>query len=439
MTNCNTKNINFSPCKSKKVVANFNGGDVTSDGGTLILREIDKKLGLTEALAKNIPDNRDKRYVNHSVKSMLAQRIYGLALGYEDLNDHDALRNDLGFQTAIDCDAKLASASTLSRFENTANRKLAVDISKMFIETFISSFKSPPKELILDFDPTDDPIHGHQEKRFYHGYYNSYCYLPLYVFCNDQLLVSYLRPSNIDGAKHAWTILSLLVKRFRQQWPEVKIIFRGDSGFCRDLMLRWCDKNNVGYIVGIASNNRLLTASSNMRAEAAEEFDKTQKKQKLFFEFKYAAKPWKYERRIIVKAEHTTKGPNPRFIVTNLEGDLRNLYEDIYCARGDMENRIKEQQLDLFADRTSCHNWWPNQFRLLLSSCAYVLISALRRMILKGTELAKAQCNTIRLKLCKIGGVVIRNTRKVKFYLSSSYPYQSLFMNIVKKISLVPE
>ena len=226
MTDCNTKNISFSPCKSKKVLVNFNGGDVTSDGGVLILREIDKKLGLTETLSKAMPDNRDKRYVNHSVKSMFAQRIYGIALGYEDLNDHDALRNDLGFQTAIDCDDKLASASTLSRFENTANRKLAIDISKTFVETFIASFKNPPKELILDFDPTDDPIHGRQEKRFYHGYYNSYCYLPLYVFCNDQLLVSYLRPSNIDGAKHAWAILSLLVKRFRQKWPEVKIIFR---------------------------------------------------------------------------------------------------------------------------------------------------------------------------------------------------------------------
>lgn len=434
MTNCTTKNISFSPYKSKKIIANFNGGDVTSDAGALLLREIDKKLSFTEILAKNISDERDKRYVNHSVKSMLTQRIYGLVLGYEDLNDHDTLRNDLGFQTAIDSDTNLASASTLSRFENTANRALAVNINKQFVETFIRSFKNPPKELILDFDPTDNPIHGHQENRFYHGYYKSYCYLPLYVFCNDQLLISYLRPCNIDGAKHACAILSLLVKRFRKQWPKVKIIFRGDSGFCRDRMLRWCDKNNVGYITGIASNNRLLEASLDIRTKAAEEFNLTQEKQKLFAEFKYGAGTWKYERRIIVKAEHTTKGPNPRFIVTNLEGNPQMLYEELYCARGDMENRIKEQQLDLFADRTSCHNWWPNQFRLLLSGCAYVLISALRRTILKGTELAKAQCNTIRLKLCKIGGIVIRNTRKVKFFLSSSYPYQNLFINITQRL-----
>lgn len=390
-------------------------------------------------MVKNITDSRDKRYINHSVKSILTQRIYGLALGNEDLNDHDTLRNDLGFQTAVGYEDKLASSSTLSRFENKADRKLAVNMNKQFVEAFISSFKSEPKELILDFDPTDDPVHGHQEKRFYHGYYGSYCYLPLYVFCNDHLLVSYLRPSNIDGAKHTWAILSLLVKRFRQKWPKVKIIFRGDSGFCRDRIFRWCDKNNVGYITGMASNNRLLKASADMRAKAAKEFNRTQEKQKLFFEFKYAAKSWRHERRVIIKAEHTAKGANPRFIVTNLEGDPQKIYEEIYCARGDMENRIKEQQLDLFTDRTSCYNWWPNQFRLLLSSCAYVLLSALRRMILEGTELAKAQCNTIRLKLCKIGGVVIRNTRKVKFFLSSSYPCQSLFTNIVKKISLAPE
>lgn len=434
MTNCTTKNIKFSPYKSRKVEVNFKGGDVTSDGGILLLREIDQKLGFTETLAKNIPDDRDQRYIEHSVKSMLAQRIYGLALGYEDLNDHDTLRKDLGFQTAIESNTELASAPTLSRFENTANRQLAIDITKQFVETFIGTFKSTPKELILDFDPTDNPIHGHQENRHYHGYYKSYCYLPLYVFCNNQLLISYLRPSNIDGAKHAWAILALLVKRFRKQWPNVRIIFRGDSGFCRDLMLRWCDKNNVGYITGIACNNCLLKASTKIRAKAAKEFKQTKKKQKLFTAFKYAAKSWKYRRRTIIKAEHTDKGANPRFIITNLEDDPQKLYEEVYCARGDMENRIKEQQLSLFADRTSCHDWWANQFRLLLSGCAYVLISALKRMALKGTEFAKAQCDTIRLKLFKIGAVVIRNTRKIKFFSSSSYPYQNLFINIARKL-----
>ncbi len=435
MTNCTIENIYFSPSKRRKIEVNFKGGDVTSDAGILLLRQMDKKLGFTNALAKHVPDERDQSYTDHSVESMLMQRIYGLASGYEDLNDHHTLRKDIGFQTAVGCDTDLASVSTLSRFENTATRSLAVDITKQCVETFIDSYGAKtPTELILDFDPTDDKIHGNQEKKHYHGYYNSYCYLPLYVFCEDQLLVSYLRPCNIDGAKHAWAILALLVKRFRQQWPEVKIIFRADGGFCRDRIFRWCDNYNVGYITGMGSNNRLLTASADLRTKAAEEFEQTQEKQKLFGEFKYAAKTWKYERRIVVKAEHTNKGANPRFIVTNLSGNSQKLYEKTYCGRGNMENRIKEQQLDLFADRTSCHAWWPNQFRLLLSGCAYILISALRRTVLKGTELAKAQCGTLRLKLFKIGAVIIRNTRKVKFFLSSAYPYQKLFINIARKL-----
>jgi hypothetical protein len=434
MTKCKRESIYFPAHKGKKVEVNFNGGDVTSDGGVLLLREIDRKLDLTKQISALIPDARDQRYVNHPVEKILAQRVYGIALGYEDVNDHITLRKDPGFQTAINCDSDLASSSTLSRFENSITRKVIVEANKIHVETFISSFKKTPKELILDFDPTDDPIHGHQENRNYNGYYKSYCYLPLYVFCGEQLLVSYLRPCNIDGAKHAWAILALLVKRLRQQWPEVKIIFRGDSGFCRDRMLRWCDKNSVGYIVGIGKNNRLLKFSANLRTEASMLCDETQEKQRLFGEFQYAAESWKYKRKIIVKAEHTLLGANPRFIVTNLEGGPQKLYEKIYCARGDMENRIKEQQLDLFADRTSCHEWWANNFRLLLSSCAYVLISAIRRLALKGTALAKAQCGTIRLRLLKIGAIIIRNTRRIKFLLSSSYPYQNLFYKIYRKL-----
>jgi len=434
MTNCNTKNISFSPCKRKKVEVNFNGGDVTSDGGVLFLREIDRKIGLTKQISNLIPDARDKRYVDHPIEKILAQRIYGIALGYEDVNDHITLRKDPGFQTAINTDSDLASSSTLSRFENSITRETIVEINKTFVETFIASFKKAPRELILDFDPTDDTIHGNQENKHYNGYYESYCYLPLYVFCGEQLLVSYLRPCNIDGAKHAWPILSLLVKRFRQKWPNVKIIFRGDSGFCRNKMLEWCDKNSVGYIVGIGKNSRLLKSSITLRTEASSLCKETEKKQRLFDEFQYAAKSWKHKKRIIVKAEHTLLGANPRFIVTNLEGDPKYLYEEIYCARGDMENRIKEQQLDLFADRTSCHEWWANHFRLMLSSCAYVLMSAIRRIALKGTSLAKAQCGTIRLKLLKIGAIIIRNTRKIKFLLSSSYPYQDLFCKIHHKL-----
>lgn len=434
MTHCTKKSLYFSPLKKRKVEANFTGGDITSDGGVLLLRETDKKLGLTRQLASLVPDPRREDHITHSMESLLKQRIYGIAAGYEDLNDHDTLRNDIAFQTAVNRNSVLSSASTLSRMENHANRQVAFDINRLYVETFIESFKKAPKELLLDFDATDDRTHGEQEKCFYHGYYKNYCFLPLYVFCEDQMLVSYLRPSNIDGAKHAWAILSLLVKRFREVWPEVNIIFRGDGGFCRHRMLRWCEKHEVNYIVGIGQNKRLLAKTNALRKEAETQYEQTQIKQRLFGELEYAAKTWKTTRRIIIKAEHTSKGSNPRFIVTNLSGDAQSLYDEVYCARGDMENRIKEQQLDLFADRTSCHHWWPNQFRLLLSSAAYVLLSALRRLVLKGTTLAKAQCGTIRLKLIKIGAVVIRNTRRIRFLLSTNYPYQDLFITIAQRL-----
>lgn len=435
MTNCTQETFEFPSIKGRKIEAEFTGGDVTSDGGALLLRAIDQRLQLTEQLLEIIPDTRNPDYIVHSMESLLKQRIYGIALGYEDLNDHTTLRNDIGFQTTVNCDDVLASSSTLCRLENRSSRQVAVDINKLLVELFIESFDDGvPDELILDFDPTDDLVYGHQEKRYYHGYYNDYCFLPLYVFCGEHLLISYLRPSNIDGAKHAWAILSLLVKRFRKQWPEVKIIFRGDSGFCRDKMLSWCERNNVHYITGIAKNNRLLECSKTSREEAKTAYERTMEKQRLFTEFLYSAKSWEEERRIIVKAEHTSKGENPRFIVTNLSDDPQFLYEELYCARGNMENRIKEQQLDLFADRTSCHHWWPNQFRLLLSSCAYVLVLGIRRIGLENTELEKAQCGTIRLKLFKIGAVIIRNTRRVRFLLSSACPNQDLFFKIAAKL-----
>lgn len=434
MTNCTQELFQFPSCCAKKVEAKFTGGDVTSDGGALLLRAIDARLNLTEQLLKIIPDKRNPDYIVHSMESLLKQRIYGIALGYEDLNDHITLRNDLGFQTAVNRDEVLASSSTLCRLENTSNRQIAVDMNKLLVETFIKSFDKVPEELILDFDPTDDLIYGNQEGKHFHGYYDDYCFLPLYVFCGEQLLISYLRPSNIDGAKHAWAILALLVKRFRKEWPDVKIIFRGDSGFCRDKMLSWCERHKVYYITGIAKNNRLLELSKQSREEAKNTYEITLEKQRLFDEFYYSAKSWEQKRRMIVKAEHISKGENPRFIVTNLSGDPQFLYEKIYCARGDMENRIKEQQLDLFADRTSCHDWWSNQFRLLLSSCAYVLMSGIRRLGLENSELEKAQCGTIRLKLFKIGAVIIRNTRRIRFLLSSAYPYQSLFFNVCAKL-----
>lgn len=434
MTNCTEDRIEFPSLKRRKIEVEFSGGDVSSDGGVLLLREMDRQLKLTQQLCDVIPDPREPSLIIHSQLALLKQRIYGLALGYEDLNDHERLRHDPAFQTATDCEGVLASPSTLCRLENRHARQVAFDIHRVFLEKFIQSFDASPSELILDFDATDDPVHGHQEKRFFHGYYDKYCFLPLYVFCGQQLLVSYLRPCNQDGAKHAWAILSLLVKRLRQSWPTVEITFRGDSGFCRPRMLQWCDNHDVRYIVGMAKNERLLESAESLQKQAAQNYQMTQEKQRLFSEFYYAAKSWKKSRRIIVKAEHTLQGANPRFVVTNLPGEAQWLYDEVYCARGEMENRIKEQQLDLFADRTSCHHWWANQFRLLLSSSAYILISAIRRIGLSQTELSQAQCGTIRLKLFKIGAVIIRNTRRIRFLLSSSFPYQNLFSQLAAKL-----
>jgi hypothetical protein len=365
---------------------------------------------------------------------LLRQRVYGLACGYEDLNDHDTLRNDIALQTAVEKDQVLGSRSTLCRFEQQADRVLMWRIHEQMVEQFIASFDAPPASLILDFDATDDPVHGQQEGRFFHGYYRHYCFLPLYVFCGDQCLVSYLRPSNIDGAKHSWAILALLVKRLRRAWTEVSITLRGDSGFCRHKMLGWCERNKVNYMVGLAKNRRLNQLSQPWTDQAKSQFEAQQHKQRLFTELYYKAGSWKRQRRIILKAEHMSQGSNPRYVVTNLTGDPQQLYEKVYCARGEMENRIKEQQLDLFADRTSCSLWWPNQFRLLLSTLAYTLINAIRSIALQHTELAHATCATIRLKLFKIGAVVIRNTRRIRLLLSSHYPYQALFHSLCQQL-----
>jgi len=435
MTECKQISFGFPTCKSRKVLADFNGGDVTSDGGVLLLRQVDRRLGLTRRLSGILKDRRRRGSCDHDQLRLLRQRIYALALGYEDINDHSTLRKDVALQTAVEADEDLASTSTLCRWENSADRETAVRISGLLVEQFISSFKKAPKELILDFDATDDPVHGKQEGRFFHGYYDHYCFLPLYVFCGEKLLVSYLRPSNIDAARHAWAILSLLVKRFRQVWPGVKIIFRGDSGFCRWRMLSWCDNNEVSYITGVAKNSRLNDKASALMEKAKSEHEASGEKQRLFSEISYSAYTWDKERRILVKAEHSDQGSNPRYVVTNLSGDPQKLYDEVYCARGDMENRIKEQQLGLFSDRTSCTKWWANQFRVMLSSLAYVLLQTLRSVALKGTMLAHAQCCTIRVKLMKIGAVILRNTRRIVFHLSSACPYQKIFRMAVKRLS----
>ena len=327
----------------------------------------------------------------------------------------------------LDRDTPLASAPTLCRLENRASRAAAWALHAQLVETFIASFDCPPEELVLDFDATDDPLHGKQEERFFHGYYDSYCFLPLYVFCGEQLLVSYLRPSKIDGAKHAWAVLALLVRRLRQAWPEVRIVLRADSGFCRRRMLAWCERHQVGYCVGLARNVRLQRQCQRWHAHLAEQFAFTGAKQRAFFEFRYAAKTWGIERRVIARLEYGEQGENPRFIVTNLPGEPAQLYDELYCARGEAENRIKEAQLGLFADRTSCHYFAANQFRLLLSSLAYVLVERLRALGLSGTEFARAQASTLRTKLLKIGAVIVRNTRRVRVMLSSAFPYAEIF------------
>ena len=441
MTQCNTTRLEFSSLGRKKVTADFDGGNLTSDAGALILREAERYTGLIEAVNEAIPDPRNPSLTAHQQKHMLAQRIFGIALGYEDLNDHADLRVDPLMQVAtergIDEKFPMASTSTLHRLENRIDRKSLVEIHQRFVETFINSFKDqpPPKELILDFDPTNDPVHGKQDQRFFHGYYDEYCFLPLYVFCGGQLLVAYLRPSNIDPARHAWAILALLVKRFRQQWPDVKIIFRADSGFCRWRLMRWCDRHDVGYIIGIGKNNVLMRNAEPWISKSEDAYARTNQKQRVFGEFLYAAGTWDKIRRVVVKAERLNECPNTRFVVTNQTGDPSCLYDDLYCARGDMENRIKEQQLGLFSDRTSCHDFLPNQFRVLLSASAYILIEHIRRVGLAGTELAAAQVSTIRLKLFKIGARIRSSVRRVVLHFASGYPMKELFAKVLSRLT----
>jgi len=450
VTECNSQSISFSSLGRRSVLADFAGGSITSDAGALLLREADRRLGLIDALDAVIPDPRNQQLIIHQQATMLRQRIFAIALGYEDGNDHQQLRDDplmqLVTERGIDAKQPLASPPTLCRLENRVSRKTLTEMARAMVDVFIRSHASPPEELVLDFDATDDAVHGHQVNRFFHGYYDQYCFLPLYVFCGHHLLVSYLRPANIDPAKHSWAILSLLVKRFRQVWPGVKIIFRGDSGFCRWKMLKWCDAHDVGYIVGLAKNARLLPLAKTAMDQARQLFEKAGdgKPQRVFTEFFYAAGTWDKQRRVIAKAEYLgapergTPKENYRFVVTNLTETGQWLYEECYCQRGDAENRIKEQQLGLFADRTSCHEFVPNQFRVMLSAAAYVLLQHIRQTALVETELAEAQVSTIRLKLLKIGGLVRRSARRIVLHLASGCPQQQLFRLIASKLTSIP-
>lgn len=435
MPDCSAKRIEFEPFGRRRIEASFSGGEISSDGGLLLLRQLERRVGLIDAVARVLSDPRDPERIEHTLRDLLCQRVFGLIQGYEDLNDHKRMRHDVLLQTACERADALASAPTLCRLENRATRAAARAMHEVILDKFIASFEAAPEELVLDFDATDDPLHGKQEGRFFHGYYDHYCYLPLYVFCGEQLLVAYLRPSKIDESMHTGAILKWLVKRLRHTWPQVRIVLRGDSAFCRRRILAWCERNAVGYCVGLAQNSRLNAMTQAHRRRLARQFEHTGLKQREFTEFPYGAHTWQRERRVIARLEHMDKGDNPRYIVTNLQGSPAHLYDQLYCARGEMENRIKEAQLGLFADRTSCHYFAANQFRLLLSSLAYILTERLRSLTLLGTEFARLQATTLRAKLLKIGAVIIRNTRRVRVLLSSAFPHQGIFCHAARVLS----
>jgi hypothetical protein len=442
MTDCNHEPLHFSTLGPRAVVADFLGGRLSSDAGALLLREVADQIGLFDALNAAIPDPRNPVFITHDQRAMIAQRVTAIAMGYEDLNDHQTLRADPVLQIVVgkspEEDRPLASPPTLCRLENRVDREALVQMAEVLVDQFIAANPVPPEHLILDFDATDDRIHGKQEGHFFHGYYDHDCFLPLYVFCGDELLAAYLRPSNIDASKHTRAVLKILVRKLGAVWPQVKITIRGDSGFCRWRLMRWCDSHGIGYVLGLPKNAVLQREAIDWIARAERQFQRTGQPQRVFGSFSYAAESWDRTRRVIAKAEHNAKGPNPRFIVTNVPGDPQELYEDVYCQRGEMENRIKEQQLDLFADRTSCHRFLANQFRLSLSSAAYVLVQALRRTALAGTELARAQVGTIRLKLFKVAARVLVSVRRVVFHLASSYPYQEVFRTAYERLMSCP-
>lgn len=428
MPKCTANQIQFG-CLGRRIIeANFNGGDISSDGGLMLLRQVDRRIGLTRAAAAVLDDTRAPERISHTLQDLLAQRVYALCAGYEDLNDHDRLRKDSLLQTAVGQTDDLASSPTLCRLENRATRAQAIALNRVLIEQFIASYRESPSELILDVDASDVPLHGEQELSQFHGYYDHYCYLPLYVFCGQAMLACVLRPSRIDGARHAAAVLKLLVTRLRQAWPNTRIIVRGDSGFCRQRLIRWCERKHVDYIIGVARNQRLHQRVAGQERRLRTAFEITQVKQRHIGEFRYAAASWNIARRIITRLEYGTLGINPRFVVTNLTHDAAYLYDQLYCQRGEAENRIKECQLDLFGTRASSHKFAANWLRLMLAALAYTLMERLRALALAGTELARASAATIRVKLRKIGAAILRNTRRVRILLASYHPMRQTFL-----------
>jgi len=440
MTQCSQKTFAFTAHFSRRVEAGFTAGQVSTDGGALLLREADRKINLLGRLAGCFIDGRSPLLVKHQVSEMLAQRIYGLALGYEDLNDHEQLRRDPLLAVLAgkrNLDETLAGKSTLNRLELAGKtvryHKIAYSteaLDRLLADLFIESHATPPSEIVLDLDATDIPIYGHQPERFFHGYYDSYCYLPLYIFAGDQLLCARLRPANRDAAAGSVEEVKRIVAQLRRRWPQVRIILRADSGFCREELMVWCEANHVNFAFGLARNQRLAKIIGAQMHQARLLHQTTGKAARVFTEFSYCThKSWSCSRRVVAKAEYLDKGENPRFVVTSLTPDqwaAQELYEKFYCARGEMENRIKEQMC-LFADRLSTDEMKGNQLRLYFSALAYTLMEALRRLGLQATEWAEAQVDTIRLKLLKIGAIVRVSVRRVVLQLSSAYPWKDIF------------
>ena len=428
MPKCSTGEMQFGRVGRRIVEADFGGGALSSDGGLMLLREVDRRTGLSSAVAKALHDPRDPELITHALRDLVAQRLYGLCCGYEDLNDHTTLRSDPLMQTAVGTGEALGSSATLCRMERQARRVDVVALNRVLIDQFIAAQTGAPKELILDIDASDIPLHGAQEHAEFNAYYDHYCYLPLYVFCGKAMLACVLRNSRIDGAKHAAAVIKLLVTRLRQVWPKVRIIVRGDSGFCRQRLIRWCERSAVGYVIGVARNARLHRIVAPWEARMGKRYAKTKTKQRLIREFVYAADSWGRERRIVTWLEFGSQGANPRFIVTNLKRSARALYDDLYCLRGEAENRIKETQLDLFGTRASSQKFLTNWLRSLLSALAYTLMQRLREMALAGTELAAATAATIRVRLLKIGAAILRNTRRVRILFASHHPLRETLL-----------
>jgi hypothetical protein len=444
MTECNQSQFEFEAHFSRRVVAEFSGARLTTEGGALLLRAADRKIGLLRRVVRCFTDARDPQRIEHELSAMLVQRIYGLALGYEDLNDHEELRNDplLGMLAGRrDLQAPLAGKSTLNRLELTpcgapsAERYHKISysaeaIDALLVDLFLEAHPRAPREIVLDLDATDTPLHGRQEARFFHGYYGHYCYLPLYVFCGDYLLCARLRPSNQDASAGSREEVARIVRQIRARWPKTRIILRADSGFCREELLAWCETNGVDYVFGFARNQRLRRSIGRAMQRAKQEHRRTGKPARVFGEFAYRTKKsWSRARRVVAKAEQIEGKENPRYLVTSLGKEAwpaQKLYEQLYCARGEMENRIKEQ-LSLFSDRLSSETMRTNQLRLYFSSLAYVLVEALRRLGLAGTEWAEAQADTIRLKLLKIAAQVRITARRIWVRYSCAYPWQNVF------------